>query len=148
MEWERNMMEIKLYIFSCGASTWFSALAFMFTLIGQTTLGRSPLDEWSGRCRDPYMTQNSKEIKHLCVSEIRTHNPASKRPQTCTLECPATGISISPQGRNPKTVTSSRCKTGGPHYKTTISPLGSRAPKYKAPVGKYKRAGCTSKHTM
>jgi hypothetical protein len=44
--------------------------------------------------RSLHDTQNSKEIKHLCASEIRTHNPASEWPQTYALDCLATGISI------------------------------------------------------
>jgi len=54
------------YIYSCGASTLFWALAspdggFTITLIGQTTLGRTPLDECSGRCRDLYMTHKTQK---------------------------------------------------------------------------------------
>jgi len=74
---------LTLAVFFCGASTCFR---FMVPLYGtspsnsirHTTLGRTPLDEWSARRRDlwQYNTQHETDIQ--APGWIRTHNPSKR----------------------------------------------------------------------
>jgi hypothetical protein len=73
-----------------------SFLRFLDHTRRHTTVGRTPLDEWSARCRD------------LCVTTHNTHNiqtsmplvgleptiSAEERPQTYALDCTATGTGV------------------------------------------------------
>ena len=44
-----------------------------------TTVGRNPLDQWSARCRDLYLTtQHTQETDILAPSRIRTRNPSKR----------------------------------------------------------------------
>jgi hypothetical protein len=54
-----------------------------------TTLGRTPLDEWSAQRRDLYLTTHNTH-----KSGIRPTIAASERPQTHALDRAATGICI------------------------------------------------------
>jgi hypothetical protein len=60
-----------------------------------TTLGRTPLDKWSARRRDLYLTthNNHKRQTSMPLAGFEPAIPASKRPQTHALDCAATGIS-------------------------------------------------------
>jgi hypothetical protein len=51
-----------------------------FTItLRHTTLSRTPLDEWSARCRDLYLTkQHSQETDIHACGGIRTHNPSKQ----------------------------------------------------------------------
>jgi len=40
----------------------------------RATVSRTPLDEWSARRRDLYLTTHNTHIKHPCPGGIRTHN--------------------------------------------------------------------------
>jgi len=40
----------------------------------RTTGGRTPLDEWSARRRDLYLTTHNTHNRHSCPGGIRTHN--------------------------------------------------------------------------
>jgi hypothetical protein len=47
-----------------------------FTItLRHTTLGRTPLDEWSARRRDLYLTTHNTHKRHPCPGGIRTRNP-------------------------------------------------------------------------
>ena len=50
--------------------------SFPNTLIGHTTVGKTPLDEWSARRRDLYLhnTQRSQQTYIHATGGIRTHN--------------------------------------------------------------------------
>ena len=48
---------------------------FAITFIGHNTLGRTPLDEWSVRRRDLYLTTHNTRGKHWCLR--RDSNPQS-----------------------------------------------------------------------
>jgi hypothetical protein len=56
---------------------------FMITL-GHTTLGRTPLDVWSSRRRDLYLTAHNTHNRHTSMppAGFETAIPASERPQT------------------------------------------------------------------
>lgn len=58
--------------------------------------GRTPLNEWSARCRSLYLHNITQRIntreKHPCTK--RDSNPSTKRPETYTLDRVATGIRI------------------------------------------------------
>jgi hypothetical protein len=62
-----------------------------------TTLGRNPLDEWSARRRDLYLTthNNHKRQTSMSLAGLESAIPANERPQTHTLDRATTGISAS-----------------------------------------------------
>ena len=61
-----------------------------------TTLGRTPLDEWSARHRDLYLTtQNThKRQTSMPPAGFEPAIPASERPQTHAVDRAATGIGL------------------------------------------------------
>jgi hypothetical protein len=61
-----------------------------------TTLGRTPLDEWSARRRDLYLTTHNihKRQTSMPPAGFEPAIPASERPHTHTLDRAATGICI------------------------------------------------------
>ena len=71
----------------------FSHRGFTITL-RRTTLGRTPLDEWSARFQRPKPdnTQHSLETS-MCPVEIEPVIPEAERPQTHALDRAATGTS-------------------------------------------------------
>jgi hypothetical protein len=58
-----------------------------------TTLGRTPLDEWSARCRELYLTTRNTHTRQIFISPagFEPTVPASERPQTHVLARAATG---------------------------------------------------------
>jgi hypothetical protein len=59
-----------------------------------TTIGRTPLDEWSALCRDFYLlnTQHLQETNVHAPAGFEPAIPARERPQTRALDRAATGI--------------------------------------------------------
>jgi hypothetical protein len=62
---------ISLYFFSFGAATQHGSWpphswSFLDHTQRRTTVGRSPLDEWSARRRDLYLTTHNTHNKHPC----------------------------------------------------------------------------------
>jgi len=55
---------------------------FAITLIGHTTVGRTPLDEWSARRRDLYLTTHNTHNRQIdrqtCPRRIRKRNPSKR----------------------------------------------------------------------
>jgi hypothetical protein len=45
---------------------------------GRTTVGRTPLNEWSARRRDLYLTTHDNHNKHPCPRWVRSHNPSKR----------------------------------------------------------------------
>jgi len=68
------------------------------TLIGHTTFGRTTLDEWSARHREPYLTTHimRKRQTSMPPAVFESTIPASKRLHTHALEPAATGIGAIP----------------------------------------------------
>ena len=65
------------------------------TLIGPTTLGRTPLDGWSARRRDLYLTTHNIHERQTSVPPVGFEPailPTSQRPQTHALDRSATEI--------------------------------------------------------
>ena len=64
------------------------------TTLRHTTLGRTPLDEWSARVRDLYLTTHSihKRQTSMYPAGFEPAIPASDRPHTHALDRTATGI--------------------------------------------------------
>ena len=60
----------------------------------EITLGRTPLDEWSARRRDLYLTTHNTHKRYTSMhpAEFEPAIPVSERPQTHALDRPATGI--------------------------------------------------------
>jgi hypothetical protein len=69
---------------------------FMFTL-RHTTVGRTPMDEWSARRRDLYLTAQNSHKKQTSMPPVgfKPAIPASERPQTDALDVAATGTGTS-----------------------------------------------------
>ena len=70
-------------------------LGFMITLI-HTTLGRIPLDEWSARRRDLYLTIHNTHKRQTSMppAGFEPAIPASQRPHKHTLNHAATRIGL------------------------------------------------------
>ena len=62
----------------------------------QTTLGRTPLDEWSAHRRDLYLTKHNTDKRQTFMTPagFEPAIPASRRPQTHVLDGAATGIGM------------------------------------------------------
>jgi len=62
----------------------------------RTTVGRTPLDDWSTRRTDPYLTAHDtrKRQPSMPPAGFEPAIPASERPQTQSLDRAATGIGI------------------------------------------------------
>ena len=67
---------------------------FAITLIGHTTLGETPLAVWSARRRYLYLAKHNTRKRQISTppTGFEPAKPASKRPQTHTLDRAATGI--------------------------------------------------------
>jgi len=61
-----------------------------------TTLDMIPLDEWSARCRDLYLTTNNnhKRKTSMSLAGFEPAIPSSERPQTHALDRAATKIGL------------------------------------------------------
>jgi len=69
-----------------------------FTItLRHTTLGRTPLDEWSARRRDLYLTTPSTHNRQTSMPYVGFEPaiPASVRTQTHAWDCAANGIGVS-----------------------------------------------------
>ena len=68
-----------------------------FTItLRHTTLGRTPLDEWSARLKDLYLATHNTHNRQTLMSPAGFEStiPASERPQTHALDCAVTGIGM------------------------------------------------------
>jgi hypothetical protein len=67
---------------------------FTITLFRHTTLGRTPLDEWSASHRDLYLTTHNTDNRHTSMPPVgfETTILVRERPQTHVLDRTATGI--------------------------------------------------------
>jgi len=59
----------------------------------RTTVGRTPLDEWSACCRDLYLTSHNTHNRQTSMPLVgfEPTAPAGEWPQTYALDCVATG---------------------------------------------------------
>jgi hypothetical protein len=71
----------------CGAPTRNPLRSFAITQTGHTTLGRTPLDEWSARRRDLYPTTYNTHKRQSCAGGIRTQNPSKLRDYLGKVNC-------------------------------------------------------------
>jgi len=67
--------------------------SFTFTF-RHTTLGRTPLDEWSARCRDVYLSAHNTHNRRtsMAPADFELSIPASERQRAHTLDPAATAI--------------------------------------------------------
>jgi hypothetical protein len=72
----------------------FSFLRFLDHTQRHTTVGRTPLDKWSARRRDLYLTKHNTYNRQTSVPPVgfEPKIPAGERPQTHALDRAATGI--------------------------------------------------------
>jgi hypothetical protein len=70
-------------------------VGFQITL-RHSTLGRTPLDEWSARRRDLYLTTHNTHNRQtsMPLAGFETTIPASARPKASTSDRAATGIGV------------------------------------------------------
>ena len=73
-----------------------SFMTFLDHTQRHTTVGKTPLDEGSARCRDLYMTTHNTHNRQTCMPStgFEPAIPANERPQTFALDRSATGIGI------------------------------------------------------
>jgi len=90
--------KMQLYIFSCGAATPTRVMASSFLMFldhtqRRTTVGRTPLNEWSARRRHLYLTTHNTHNRQTSMSplEFEPMISAGERPQTYALDRAATG---------------------------------------------------------
>ena len=63
----------------------------------RTTVGRTPLDEWSARRGDLYLTKHNNHYKYPCPPlEFEPAISAGDRPQNYALDRAATGTGMIP----------------------------------------------------
>ena len=88
--------------FSLYGSTALLGLGLLFEVprshSRHNTLGKIPLDEWSARRRDHYLTTDNTHKKQTSMfpAGFEPVIPASEQPQTHALDCAATGIGAFP----------------------------------------------------
>jgi hypothetical protein len=72
-----------------------SEVRFLYHTQRRTTVGRAPLDEWSIRRRDLYLTTRNTHNRQTSMPPVgfETTIPAGERPQTYTLDRAVTGTS-------------------------------------------------------
>ena len=73
-----------------------SFLRFLDHTQRRTTVGRTPLDEWSARRRDLYLTTHNTHNRQTSMPPVGFEPTisAGERPQTYALDCAATGTGI------------------------------------------------------
>ena len=83
------------WLYSLGGQRPPRCWGFEITL-RHTTLGRTPLDEWSARRRNVYLTTHNTHKRQTTVLPASSEPaiPASERPQTHALGRAATGIGM------------------------------------------------------
>jgi hypothetical protein len=71
-----------------------SVMKFLDPTQRRTTVGSTPMDEWSARRRDPYLTTHNTRNRQtlMPLAGFEPIIPASERPQTNTLDRAITGI--------------------------------------------------------
>ena len=76
-----------------------SFLRFLDHTQRRSTVGRTPLDEWSARRRDLYLTTHNTHNKQISMPPVGFEPTisAGKRPQTYALDRAATGTGITAQ---------------------------------------------------
>ena len=81
-----------LYYFTMAYSLQWARATSIFRFLDQTqrrtTVGTTPLDEWSARRRDPYLTKHNTHNRQTPTSPVGFEPaiPAIKRPQTHTSD--------------------------------------------------------------
>ena len=90
----------KLYFFYCGAATQRGSWpphswGFLDHTQRRTTVGRTPLDEWSARHRDLYLTTHNTHNRQTSMSRVGFEPTisAGERPQTYALDRAARYVS-------------------------------------------------------
>ena len=96
------LYHLYIYIFSCGAATQRGSWPpHSWGILDHTqrctTVGRTPLDEWSARRRDLYLTTHNTHNRQTSKPPVGFEPTisAGERPQTYALDRAATGTGIS-----------------------------------------------------
>ena len=86
------------YFFCCGAATQRGAWpprsrGFLDYTQRRNSVGRTPLDEWSARRRDLYLTTHNTNNRQISIPPVGFESAisAGERPQTYALDRAATG---------------------------------------------------------
>jgi len=79
-----------------GLSRPVMGLFYLYLLLGHTTLGRTPLDEWSARIRDIYLTTHNTHNRQTFMppAGFETAISVGERSEILALDRAATGIGI------------------------------------------------------
>ena len=94
-----SVLCIMLLLFVYGATAPSGAMAPSFTRFldhtkRRTTVGRTPLDEWSARRGDLYLTTHNIHNRQISMTQVGFEPtiPAGERPQTYALDHAATHV--------------------------------------------------------
>jgi hypothetical protein len=83
-----------------------------------TTVGKTPLGEWSALCRDLYLTTHNIQTRQACMppAGFEPTIPACERPQTHALDRAATGIGTQEYIACVKHVPQNHTQSGGIYF--------------------------------
>ena len=94
--WVKNTPSIKQYcsLFFLRPNVGYGLMRFLDHTKRRITVGRTPLNEWSARRRDLYLTTHNSHTRQpfKLPAGFEPTIPASKRPQTYALDRAVTGI--------------------------------------------------------
>jgi len=82
------------FLLWCCDPTWVMASSFLMFLDHTrrcTTVGRTPLDEWSARRRDLYLTTHNNHNRQTSMPPVGFEPSISEQPQSYALDHVATG---------------------------------------------------------
>ena len=98
-ESHNSQLHFHIFSFSCGAlmgpASPYGASP-LHSCMGHATLGRNPLDEWSARRREFFLTIHNAHKRQTSMHpvEFEPTIPANERPQTQALDRTATEIGV------------------------------------------------------
>jgi hypothetical protein len=91
----KKLLTVFFFLWRCGPTR---TMASSFTRFldhtqRRTTVGRTPLDEWSARRRDLYLTKHNTHNRQISMPPVGFESTisAGERPQTYVLDRAATG---------------------------------------------------------
>ena len=93
---QRQLRNVGIFLWRCGPtlSMASSFMRFLDHTQRRTTFGWNPLDEWSARRRDLYLTTHNTHNRQTSMPSVgfEPTTSAGERPQTYSLDRAATGI--------------------------------------------------------
>ena len=97
MKFKKKCFPLQMFVFCATAPQWARASSFTRFLNHtkrRTTVGKTPLDEWSARPRDLYLTTHNTHHRQASMPPVGLEHTISAgvRPQTYALDRSANGM--------------------------------------------------------